>query len=155
MKKIITASILAITASTAAYADTVDRVRIYDHTKTVTTKSPVTTYVCEDVKKPIYGNVQKQGNAAEGALLGMILGGVIGKGVSGNDDGAAAGAVIGGIIGADKGSQPKNSSEIVGYQIVSQCSDRTVYDEVRKDVYSHSTIRFYLNGKRYVVPFQK
>jgi len=140
---------------TAAAADTVDRVKVYDHTKTIVTNVPVTETRCKIVQVPIYEDVTTQGNAAEGALLGMILGGLAGKGVSGNDDGAAAGAVIGGIIGADKGGKPKTERRIAGYSNQERCEDVTVYAEQRREVYSHSTIRFYLNGQRYVLEFKK
>lgn len=146
-----------IAASTPAMANqAVTDVKIYDHTKTITKYIPVTQYVCTDIKKPVYGNVQTEGaTAGEGALGGMILGGVLGKVIGGNDKGAAAGAILGGIIGADKGSKPSNSREIIGYELVEQCKEvvKNKRDEV--EVYSHSTIRFFINGKRYVVEFQR
>jgi len=147
------AAVVALAAP--AHADVASNIKVFDHTKTITKYVPTTTYVCNEIKKPVYGNVQKQGDAAGGALLGMILGGVIGKGVTGDDGGAAAGAVVGGLIGADKGAQNRTSREIIGYEIVEQCENVTRNSKENVEVYSHSTIRFYLNGKRYVVPFQK
>ena len=142
-------------SATAAASDKVNRVKIYDHTQTQVIEAPVTSTVCKNVKVPIYEQVQRQGNAAEGALAGMIIGGILGKGVTGKDDGAAAGAVIGGLIGADKGSQPKSENVIVGYEYVEQCQDKTTYRRTEKEVYSHSTIRFYIGNKRYVLKFIK
>ncbi len=146
-----------IAASTPAMANqTVTDVKVYDHTKVITKYIPVTQYVCTDIKKPVYGNVQKEGaTAGEGALGGMILGGVLGKVIGGNDKGAAAGAILGGIIGADKGSKPNNSREIIGYEFVEQCKEVVKNKRDDVEVYSHSTIRFFLNGKRYVVEFQR
>lgn len=154
LKKILTISTIAISA-TAAYADNVSRVKVYDHNKTIYTEVPVTNVYCRDVQMPIYDNVQTQGDAAGGALAGMIIGGILGKGVSGNDDGAAAGAVIGGLIGADKGSKPRSEKRVVGYEMVEKCEKMNTYETVEKEVYSHSTIRFYLNGTRYVLRFEK
>ena len=96
------------------------------------TSVPVTVQDCRDVEVPVYGTQQQQGNAAEGAILGMILGGLIGKGATGNDKGAAAGAIMGGVIGADKGSKPKDQQVIVGYRNERQCSNRTVYETQQK-----------------------
>lgn len=155
-KSKIGASLIAIFLASSANAnERVTDVKVFDHTKTIYKQVPTNKTICRDVKVPVYENVQKQGNAAEGALLGMIIGGVLGKGVSGNDDGAAAGAVIGGLIGADKGAKPKNEQKIVGYEYVEKCNNETVIREVKTEVYSHSTIRFYVNGKRYVLSFQK
>ena len=146
----------ALVASTPAFAnEKVSDVKVFDHNKTVYQQVPVNRTICNEVKKPVYGNVKKQGDAAGGALAGMIIGGILGKGVTGDDGGAAAGAVIGGIIGADKGAKPKNEKELLGYEYVTQCKDVTEYTEKRVDVYSHSTIRFYLNGQRYVLDFIK
>jgi uncharacterized protein YcfJ len=153
MKRIILAA--AVLAAEPAIADEVTNIKVYDHNKTIVREVPVNEYRCKDVRKPVYGTVQKQGNAAEGALLGMIIGGIAGKGLSGNDDGAAAGAVIGGLIGADNGAKPKTRQEVIGYEIVEKCNEVTTYQTEYVDVYSHSTIRFYLNGKRYVLEFDK
>jgi uncharacterized protein YcfJ len=84
----------------------------------------------------------------------MIIGGISGKAISGKDDGAAAGAIIGGLIGADKGST-RTEQRIIGYNIEQQCNNVNVYQNSSVEVYSHSTIRFYLDGKRYVLRFDK
>lgn len=154
-KGLIIGSLAVIGFATTAVAGEVNRVKVYDHTKIVVTSVPVTETRCKRVKRPIYEDVTTQGNAAEGALLGMILGGLAGKGATGKDDGAAAGAVIGGLIGADRGGKPKTESRIVGYTDQEQCEDVTVYADQRREVYSHSTIRFYVDGERYVLEFQK
>ena len=142
-----TAAIAMMTSP--AFADKANDVKVFDHTKTVIQSNPVTERRCQDVQVPIY----QQGGGASGAdvLGGMILGGLLGKGATGKDNGAAAGAVLGGIIAADKGNKPRVS----GYRLERQCSDITVYQNQEIEVYSHSTIRFYINGQRYVVQFQK
>ena len=85
----------------------------------------------------------------------MIIGGLLGKGATGDKDGAAAGAVLGGIIGADKGSRPRTERRIVGHEWVRQCNQVVNYEYQETTVYSHSTIRFFLDGKRYVLEFQR
>jgi len=150
------ASLVALVLASSAHAnERVTDVKVFDHTRIVNKEFPVNRTVCKDVKQPVYGNVQKQGDAAGGALAGMIIGGLLGKGVTGKDDGAAAGAVIGGLIGADKGSKSKTEREVIGYEYVTQCNDVTEYVTEKVEVYSHSTIRFYLNGRRYVLEFKK
>jgi len=138
----------AIFAASTASAD-VSKVKVFDHTKIVTQSVPISETRCQDVKVPIY---QQGGNASGGdVLLGAILGGLIGGTASGKDSGAAIGALGGAIVANESAKGPK----VTGYEIQRQCSDVTVYQNSNVEVYSHSTIRFYLNGKRYVVPFQK
>jgi len=154
MKPILIAAALAV-ASPALSNERVKDVRVFHHTKNIKLSVPVTKVRCVDVKEPIYQDVQTQGNAAGGALAGMIIGGILGKGVSGNDDGAAAGAVIGGLIGANEGAQPTTERRIVGYEYVERCKEVTYNQQEYVDAYSHSTIRFYLDGKRYVLNFER
>jgi len=137
---------ISIIGCTPAIAETVK-----DHYKTVTERVPYTEHVCNWVDVPIYG--QKGGGASAGDVLGgMIIGGLIGKGVTNKDNGAAAGAVIGGMIAADK---KKGQEGIIGYKQERQCKDYTRYDEVSRDVYSHSTVTFFSDGKKYVLSFKK
>lgn len=138
----------AILLATNASAE-VTNIKVYDHNKTVTQSLPVTERRCENVKVPIY----QQGNEASGGevLLGAILGGLIGGTASGKDEGAAIGALGGAIIANESAKSPK----VTGYAHQQQCSDVVVYQNSNVEIYSHSTIRFYLNGKRYVVPFQR
>ena len=114
--------ITALVAATPAVADKVTA-NVTDRFKTVYEDVPYTKNECVMVDKPIYGTTVKEGDAAGGALLGMILGGLVGKGVSGDDGGAAAGAVIGGLIGADKGSKPQRNRTIVGYETKQECTE--------------------------------
>ena len=107
--------ITALAAASPAVAETI-KAQVEDRYTNISVSEPYTKQDCVMVDVPVYGNVTTSGNAAEGALLGMILGGLIGKGVTGDDGGAAAGAVFGGIVGADKGSQPKTSKRVTGYR---------------------------------------
>jgi uncharacterized protein YcfJ len=99
---------------------------------------------CYNVEVPVYGNVQREGNAAGGALTGMIIGGLIGKGATGKDDGAAVGAVIGGLIGADKGAKPKNEQVVTGYRTERQCKEVMVRE--KQTEVKNYTIRYEWNG---------
>ena len=138
----------ALFAATSVSAE-VSNIKIFDHNKTVTQSVPVSERRCQDVRVPIY----QQGGQASGGdvLLGAILGGLIGGTASGKDEGAAIGALGGAIIANESAKGP----QVTGYEIQRQCSDVVVYQNSNVEVYSHSTIRFYLDGKRYVVPFQK
>lgn len=153
----LTASAIALAAMiTPAFAsDEVTNIRVYDHTKTMVVKTPTTEKVCERVNVPVYGTTTQQGNASAGALVGMLLGAAGGKAVTGNDKGAAMGAIIGALAGADKGAQPKQKQTVVGHREETVCQNVTTVSESYVDVYSHSTIRFYIDGIRYVLEFKR
>jgi len=156
VKKISVIAATAIALAAPAYADgKITDVRVFDHTKTMRVSTPTTQRVCQDMDVPIYGTTTRQGNASGGALIGMLLGAAGGKAVTGDDKGAAIGAIMGGLVGADKGAQPKQSQTIVGYKQELVCNDVTSISNQLVDVYSHSTIRFYVDGRRYVLKFQK
>jgi uncharacterized protein YcfJ len=141
---LITSSLLVATAGTAL-ADKqamATIIGIEPNYRTVWMDVPRTE--CRNVEVPIYGTIKKQGNAAEGALAGMIIGGILGKGVSGNDDGAAAGAVIGGLIGADKGAKGSTEQVITGYRKERQCSEVMVRE--KQTEIKNYTIRYEWNG---------
>ena len=151
-------TILTITAAlmaTPSFADQVVKTQVRDHYTTVYESVPVSRRYCENVEVPVYGTRQKQGNAAEGAILGMIIGGLAGKAVTGKDNGAAAGAIMGGVIGADKGAKPKNETVVTGYRTERQCTDVTEYVNNPKKVYDYSTLMFTLDGKQYRIDFNK
>ena len=156
MKKISAVALTAIALASPVYAEgKLTDVRVFDHTKTMRVDTPTTQRVCENMNVPIYGTTTRQGNASGGALIGMLLGAAGGKAVTGDDKGAAIGAIMGGLVGADKGAQPKQSQTIVGYEKKLVCNDVTSVSSQLVDVYSHSTIRFYIDGRRYVLKFQK
>ena len=156
MKKISAVALTAIALASPVYAEgKLTNVKVFDHTKTMRVDTPTTERVCENMNVPIYGTTTRQGNASGGALIGMLLGAAGGKAVTGDDKGAAIGAIMGGLVGADKGAQPKQSQTIVGYEKKLVCNDVTSVSSQLVDVYSHSTIRFYVDGVRYVLKFQK
>lgn len=147
MKKMLAIGLLASMTMPAFAAD----VKVQDFTKTVTKKIPHTETVCQLVQVPIYGATSGGASGAD-VLGGMIIGGLLGKGVTGNDKGAAAGAVIGGMVSADK---KQGNQQIVGYKQVNQCSENTTYTTTSNEVYSHSVVEFYHEGRFYRVQFNK
>ena len=111
---------------------------VQDHYKNIIYKKPSQVEVCYE------GSGDKTGDT----LLGALIGGAIGQNVTKNmPDGATAGAIIGGILGN------QNSTASGGSKTV--CQTETRYTEESKTVYSHSTITFVYEGKRYSVNFKK
>ena len=111
---------------------------VQDHYKNVIQKKPYTVEVC----------YQGSGDKTGDTLLGAIIGGAIGQNITKDlPDGATAGAIIGGILGN------QNSTASGGSKTV--CQTETRYTEESKTVYSHSTITFVYEGKRYSVNFKK
>jgi len=146
--------IIVMGSVTAAVANP-DNVHVTDRYTEISESVPYTRTECVIVDVPIYGRTYEEGNAAEGALLGMIIGGLAGKGISDSDSGAAAGAIFGGIVGADRGSRPRVSQGIVGYESKESCTDVTYYENVQRTVYSHSVITFEYDGTFYSLPFDR
>lgn len=145
--------ITALIAAPAKAEESQVRGTLIDHYTYVTENIPKTRKECSEVEVPVYSDRTRSGNAAEGALLGMVLGGVIGKGLTGKDDGAAVGAVMGGVIGADQGSKPKTDRVITGYTRETQCTNVTYSEQVRKRVYDYSTVKFTVDGQQYTIDF--
>lgn len=146
---IITASLLAATA-TPALADkqAVSNAYINDHYKTVLEQTPYKVEVCRDVQVPVQSKKEFDAN---GAIIGGIVGGVIGN-QFGKGDGKEAMTGIGAMTGAIIGGQKEGKPE---YRLERQCSVETRYQEEKKSVYSHSTVRFTYEGRTYEHKFQK
>ena len=121
--------------STSAMAETVQ-----DFNKTVVNRVPYNVEVCNN---QLYG-----GDRTGDTLRGAIIGGIIGNNVTKNvDNGAAVGALLGGIIGHN------NSNATGGTRRV--CNVQTRYNEEVVEVYSHSVVTFYHNGRQYSLRFKK
>lgn len=151
MKRILlTAAVIA--ATTPAFADKVNAT-IEDKYTIIYEQKPITRQECVTVDVPIYGTTQGSGASGGDVLTGMIIGGLLGKGVTGKDNGAAAGAVMGGIIAADKGQKQKQV--VTGYKQERRCDNVTYYENIEKTVYSHSIIRWSVNGRKFEATFVK
>ena len=123
----------------------------YYQDKTVFEDTPYK--VCSNKKEPVYGKVQ--GDTDPGAFVGgAIVGGIIGKVVSDNDGGAALGAIIGGAL-ANENQKTKTKTAIVGYDDKTVCTTKYKKSPRNAVIYSYSTVTFNLDGKEYVVEFQK
>ena len=119
----------------SAFAETVQ-----DFNKTVVNRVPYNVEVCTNQS---YG-----GDRTGDTLKGAIIGGIIGNNVTKNvDNGGAVGALLGGIIGHN------NSDATGGTRRV--CNVQTRYNEEVVEVYSHSVVTFYHNGRQYKLRFQK
>ena len=121
--------------STSAMAETVQ-----DFNKTVVNRVPYNVEVCTN--RAVSGD--KTGDTLKGAIIGGIIGNNVTKNV---DNGAAVGALLGGIIGHN------SSNATGGMQRV--CEVQTRYNEEIIEVYSHSVVTFYHNGRQYSLRFQK
>ena len=105
---------------------------------------------CRVNQVPIYGSV-KNGQASTGdTILGAIIGGAVGNQFGGGK-GKDAATILGAIVGADIAN--KNSNKPGSVQ--RQCQIETRYEERQREIYSHSTVTFSTEGKKYTVKFQK
>ena len=127
-----------------AQAETVDG-NVQDHYRTVTNKTPYQQ--CYEVEVPVYGEVG--GSKPEDIIGGAIIGGIIGNQIGDSKGNGAAGAVIGGLIGNSAGKK----QGVVGYRKETRCE--TKYNYSTEEVYSHSTITFYDNGRKYTLKYNK
>ena len=135
-KTLITTALLVL--ATPALAETVN-----DHYKTVIEQTPYRVEVCKDV--------QLRGQASTGdTIFGAIIGGAIGNQFGGGK-GKDAATILGAIVGADVAN--KNSNKPGSVQ--RQCQIETRYEERQREIYSHSTVTFSTEGKKYTVKFQK
>jgi len=126
--------VLGVTNTAQAHSKTVR-----DHYTTVVQKEPYYVQVCRDVNT--------SGDKTGDALKGAIIGGIIGNKVGNVENGGTIGAIIGGMIG-------HNNSNAQG-GVVTQCRKEQRFNEVVREVYSHSTIRFMYEGRWYTIRFQK
>ena len=63
------------------------------------------------------------------------------------DNGGAIGAIIGGMLGHNNSNASGCTKRV--------CEVQTRYNEEVIEVYSHSVVTFYHNGKKYQLRFQK
>lgn len=151
MKKYVIGAVLATLVATPALANKQRVTNVEDIYKTVTRNIPQTEQVCNLVEVPIYGEKKfDQGSAIVGGLIGGILGNQVGGG-SGKEAATGVGAMAGAIIGGKNGGK----QEIIGYRQETRCQNKTTYTTETKEVYSHSVVTFYHEGRMYRVKFNK
>ena len=125
----------------SAKADGNDSLKnIEHHFLSVIEQTPYSVKVCKKVRV--------DGDKTGDTLTGAIIGGIIGNNVTKDlPDGGTAGAILGGILGHMNSDAKSEIKEV--------CNIETRYEEVQKQIYSHSTITFWSGGKRYTLRFKK
>ena len=135
-KTLITMGVLVTTCSSSYAQEPI----VQYHYKQVINQKPYHVEVCKDVSV--------SGDKSGDALMGAIIGGIIGNNITKDlPDGGTAGAILGGILGH------QNSDAKSGTQ--RRCNTEVRYNEETSTIYSHSTIRFFTDGKYYTLKFKK
>mgnify|MGYP001207296464 CR=1 FL=1 len=120
---------------------TITNSTVTDHYKIIIDQSPYNVEVC-------YQREAQRGDPTKGAIIGGIVGGVIGNEMKGKNSGKV-GAIIGTLIGIE---HQKNIGKV---SIETYCQTETRYNQISKNVYSHSVIEFELEGQWYSLSFVK
>ena len=119
---------------------------VLDHYKTIVKQIPYDVEVCKQVR-------QGTGDgSATNEIIGAIFGGAIGN-QFGEGDGKDAMTLAGIILGASL-AHDDELAQGPGV-IATKCYIETRYQESVHKVYSHSTIRFKINGRSYLLKFVK
>lgn len=109
---------------------------------------------CETQQTPIYQTVQ--GKDDMGAVVGgALIGGVVGKVVTDNKGGTALGAILGGALANESQKKRNTTTEIVGYDSKQVCSTAYKTTTSTREVYSHSTITFMMDGMQITAEFTR
>ena len=148
MKKLIALFTIAVsTATMASNPYSADTAVIFDHYKNVIQQTPYRVEVCQDRLQPAGDG------SATNELVGALFGGAIGN-QFGNGDGKDAMTLFGALMGASLAhdEEVKNGQ---GSRVVTVCDVQTRYEEEVSEVYSHSTVVFYVDGKHYSLNFKK
>ena len=146
MKKLIALFTVALSMSATA-ATSVQNGVVIDNYKTIIKQIPYRVEVCQD-------RVQPAGDgSATNELVGALFGGAIGNSF-GKGDGKDAMTLFGALMGASLAhdDELKNNP---GTRTVTVCDVQTRYEESTSKVYSHSTITFSSNGRKYSLDFIK
>ena len=142
---IFVASIIS-TVSLAQNPYPVDNAIVFDHYKSVVKQMPYEVEVCKRVH-------QGTGDgSATNEIIGAIFGGAIGN-QFGEGDGKDAMTLAGIFLGASL-AHDDELAQGPGV-ITTKCYIETRYQESVHNVYSHSTLTFRINGKKYRVDFVK
>ena len=149
MKKLIAIFVASIisTASLAQNPYPVDNAIVFDHYKGVVKQIPYEVEVCKRVH-------QGTGDgSATNEIIGAIFGGAIGN-QFGEGDGKDAMTLAGIFLGASL-AHDEELAQGPG-RFITKCYTETRYEEaVHSKVYSHSTLTFRINGRKYKLNFMK
>ena len=148
MKKLIALFIVALSIpAMAQHPYPVDTAIVFDHYKSVVKQIPYEVEVCKQVR-------QGTGDgSATNEIIGAIFGGAIGN-QFGEGDGKDAMTLAGMFLGASL-AHDDELAQGPGV-ITTKCYIETRYEEsVHSKVYSHSTLTFRINGKKYRIKFMK
>ena len=146
MKKLIALFTVALSMSAMASTPIQNGV-VIDNYKTIIKQIPYRVEVCQD-------RVQPAGDgSATNELVGALFGGAIGNSF-GKGDGKDAMTLFGALMGASLAhdDELKNNP---GTRTVTVCDVQTRYEESTSKAYSHSTITFSSNGRKYSLDFIK
>jgi uncharacterized protein YcfJ len=148
--KQLSAIFVASIISTVSFAQNpypVDNAIVFDHYKSVVKQVPYDVEVCKRVRQGMGDG------SATNEIIGAIFGGVIGNQFGGGD-GKDAMTLAGIILGASL-AHDDELAQGPGV-ITTRCYIETRYKEsVYSKVYSHSTLTFRINGKKYRINFIK
>jgi len=146
MKKLIALFTVALSMSAMASTPIQNGV-VIDNYKTIIKQIPYRVEVCQDRVQPAGDGSAT--NELVGALFGGAIGNSFGKG-DGKDAMTLFGALMGASIAHDE--ELKNNP---GTKTVTVCDVQTRYEESTSKAYSHSTITFSSNGRKYSLDFIK
>ena len=146
MKKLIALFTVALSMSATA-ATSVQNGVVTDNYKTIIKQIPYRVEVCQDRVQPVGDG------SATNELVGALFGGAIGNSF-GKGDGKDAMTLFGALMGASLAhdDELKNNP---GTRTVTVCDVQTRYEESTSKAYSHSTITFSSNGRKYSLDFIK
>ena len=146
MKKLFALFPVALSMSATA-ATSVQNGVVTDNYKTIIKQIPYRVEVCQD-------RVQPAGDgSATNELVGALFGGAIGNSF-GKGDGKDAMTLFGALMGASLAHDDELKKN-PGTKTVTVCDVQTRYEESTSKSYSHSTITFSSNGRKYSLDFVK
>ena len=150
MNKKLSAILITSIISTVSLAQNpypVDNAIVFDHYKNAVKQVPYEVEVCNQVRQ----------GTGDGSATNEIIGGIIGGAIGnkfGEGDGKDAMTLAGIFLGASL-AHDDQLAQGPGV-ITTKCYIETRYEEsVYSKVYSHSTLTFRINGKKYRVDFVK
>ena len=146
MKKLIALFTVALSMSATA-SNPYSAGVVTDNYKTIIKQIPYRVEVCQD-------RVQPAGDgSATNELVGALFGGAIGNSF-GKGDGKDAMTLFGALMGASLAHDDELKKN-PGTRTVTVCDVQTRYEESTSKAYSHSTITFSSNGRKYSLDFIK